>query len=99
MSVRAGPREKDSGRWRTVAKMTIFPGVARTDSELLDGIREGDRSAVEELLGRYEPSIYRFGLRMCGNEDAAREVLQETLLAAFRNLPSFRGEASISTWL
>jgi hypothetical protein len=31
--------------------------VARTDSELLDGIRKGDRSAVEELLGRYEPSI------------------------------------------
>ena len=79
--------------------MTIFLDVARTDSELLDGIRKGDRSAVEELLGRYEPSIYRFGLRMCGNEDAAREVLQETLLAAFRNLPSFRGEASISTWL
>jgi RNA polymerase sigma-70 factor (ECF subfamily) len=73
--------------------------VDRTDSELLEGIRTGDRSAVEELLGRYEPSIYRFGLRMCGNEEAAREVLQETLLAAFRNLPTFRGEASISTWL
>jgi RNA polymerase sigma-70 factor (ECF subfamily) len=41
----------------------------------------------------------RFGLRMCGNEDDAREVLQETLLAAFRNLASFRGEAALSTWL
>jgi RNA polymerase sigma-70 factor, ECF subfamily len=73
--------------------------MGRSDSELLDAVRAGDRGAVEELLGRYEASIYRFGLRMCGNEEAAREVLQETLLAAFRNLPTFRGEAAISTWL
>jgi len=69
------------------------------DEELIAAARGGDRAAIEELLGRYEPSIYRFGLRMCGNEDAAREVLQETLLAAFRYLPGFRGDASLSTWL
>jgi RNA polymerase sigma-70 factor (ECF subfamily) len=73
--------------------------VSRSDDELLAGVRKGDRAAVEELLARYEPSIYRFGLRMCGDEDAAREVLQETLLAAFRHLPAFRGEAALSTWL
>jgi RNA polymerase sigma-70 factor (ECF subfamily) len=73
--------------------------MGRSDGELLEAVRTGDRPAVEELLGRYEASIYRFGLRMCGNEEAAREVLQETLLAAFRNLSSFRGEAAISTWL
>jgi RNA polymerase sigma-70 factor (ECF subfamily) len=73
--------------------------MGRSDAELLDGVRRGDRKAVEELLSRYEASIYRFGLRMCGNEEAAREVLQETLLGAFRSLPSFRGDAAISTWL
>ena len=69
------------------------------DAELITAARAGDRAAVEELLARYEPSIYRFGLRMCGDEDAAREVLQETLLAAFRYLPGFRGDAALSTWL
>ncbi len=71
------------------------------DSEqaLIEAARSGDRRAIDELLARYEQRIYRFGLRMCGDEDAAREVLQETLLAAFRNLPGFRGEASLSTWL
>ena len=73
--------------------------MSRSDAELLDAVAKGERAAIEDLLGRYEASIYRFGLRMCGNEEAAREVLQETLLAAFRNLPTFRGEASISTWL
>lgn len=71
----------------------------RPDADLIDAARGGDRTAVEELLARYEPRIYRFGLRMCGDEDAAREVLQETLLAAFRYLPGFRGDAALSTWL
>jgi RNA polymerase sigma-70 factor, ECF subfamily len=36
---------------------------------------------------------------MCGDEESAREVLQETMIAAFRNLPGFRGDAALSTWL
>jgi RNA polymerase sigma-70 factor (ECF subfamily) len=72
---------------------------ARTDTELLAALRAGDRPAVDELLARYEPQIYRFGLRMCGDEEAAREVLQETLLAAFRHLATFREDAALSTWL
>lgn len=70
-----------------------------TDAELLEAMRRGERPAVDELLRRYERAIYRFGLRMCGNEDDAREVLQETLVAAFRHLPEFRGDAALSTWL
>ncbi|MEO6773366.1 MAG: sigma-70 family RNA polymerase sigma factor [Kofleriaceae bacterium] len=69
------------------------------DADLIAAARSGDREALELLLERYEPQIYRFGLRMCGDEESAREVLQETLLAAFRHLPGFRGEAALSTWL
>jgi RNA polymerase sigma-70 factor (ECF subfamily) len=61
--------------------------------------RGGDRAALDLLLRRHERSVYRFGLRMCGDEEAAREVLQRTLLAAFEQLASFRGEARLSTWL
>jgi RNA polymerase sigma-70 factor, ECF subfamily len=73
--------------------------MPRSESELIAGARRGERGAIEDLLARHEPRIYRFGLRMCGDEEAAREVLQETLLAAFRHLPEFRGDASLSTWL
>lgn len=69
------------------------------EAALISAARGGDRRSLDELLARYEQRIYRFGLRMCGDEEAAREVLQETLLAAFRNLAGFRGEASLSTWL
>lgn len=73
--------------------------MASSDAELIDAARAGDRAAIDELLARYESRIYRFGLRMCGDEDAAREVLQETMLAAFRHLPGFRADAALSTWL
>ena len=69
------------------------------DAALIAAAQAGERRAIDELLARYEERIYRFGLRMCGDEESAREVLQETMLAAFRNLPGFRGQALLSTWL
>lgn len=74
-------------------------GMGQPDATLIAAAQAGDRRAIDELLARYEEPIYRFGLRMCGDEESAREVLQETMLAAFRNLPGFRGEAALSTWL
>ena len=69
------------------------------ETRLLERVRRGDPAAMEDLLSRHEKGIYRFGLRMCGSEEAAREVLQQTLLAAFRNVKQFRGDAKLSTWL
>lgn len=71
----------------------------RTDVELMEAVRAGDASAMDELLARHEKQVYRFGLRMCGSEEDAKEVLQETLLAAFKGVRSFRGDAELSTWL
>ncbi len=73
--------------------------TARTDEELLQAARAGDDAALEALLTRHERQIFRFGLRMCGNEEDARDVLQETLLAAFKGMHQFRGDAQLSTWL
>ena len=70
-----------------------------TDAQLIEQVKHGDAKAMDSLLARHEQKIYRFGLRMCGNEDDARDVLQETLLTAFKNLGSFRGDSQLSTWL
>lgn len=71
----------------------------RDDEQLIEAARSGDDKAVDELLARHERQVYRFGLRLCGSEEDAKEVLQETLLAAFRGLHAFRGDAALSTWL
>jgi RNA polymerase sigma-70 factor (ECF subfamily) len=70
-----------------------------TDAELLAAARQGDAGALEALLSRYQPHLYRFGLRMCGNEEDAGDVAQESLISMARSLPGFRGDSSLSSWL
>jgi RNA polymerase sigma-70 factor (ECF subfamily) len=72
--------------------------VSTDDRALLEAARAGDRAAIAQLLRAWEPRLYRFGLRMCGDAESAREVLQDTLLAALKGVHHFRGEAALSTW-
>jgi RNA polymerase sigma-70 factor (ECF subfamily) len=70
-----------------------------SDDALVAAARAGERPAIEALLERYQARVFGFGLRMCGDSDDAKDVLQETLLAASRTVGDFRGDASVSTWL
>ncbi len=70
-----------------------------SDEDLISAAKHGDRGALERLLERHQAKVYRFGMRMCRAEEDAKDVLQETLIAAARTLPEFRGASSISTWL
>jgi RNA polymerase sigma-70 factor (ECF subfamily) len=73
--------------------------MQQTDQELLERARGGDRPALEALLTRHQPRVYRFGLKMCRDPEDAKDVLQETLLAVARSVKDFRGASSVSTWL
>lgn len=73
--------------------------MERTDQELIEAARNGSEEALDELLARHEKQVYRFSLRMCGAEEDAKEILQQTLLAAFQGIHGFRGEGKLSTWL
>jgi RNA polymerase sigma-70 factor (ECF subfamily) len=73
--------------------------LSPSDDELLTAARQGDAAALEALLVRYQPHLYRFGLRMCGNVEDAGDVAQESLISMARSLRQFRGDSSISTWL
>jgi RNA polymerase sigma-70 factor (ECF subfamily) len=72
---------------------------AATERALLERARDGDRRAMDALLVALEPSVFKFGLKMCRDEETAREVLQETLLATVRNIGTFRGDSTLSTWM
>jgi len=69
------------------------------EADLLDAARAGDAEALETLLERHEPRLYRFARRLCRSPADAEDVLQESLLAAARGLAGFRGASSLSTWL
>ena len=59
----------------------------------------GSKESVGKLLEALAPTIHRFALRMCRDPEDARDVVQETMLAASRGLGDFRGDSSLSTWL
>jgi RNA polymerase sigma-70 factor (ECF subfamily) len=70
-----------------------------SEQALVEAARAGDRAALEQLLENVQSRIYSFGMKMCGDREDAREVVQDTLLAVARSLRDFRGESSLSTWL
>jgi len=70
-----------------------------SDDELLALARQGDTAALEALLVRYQPHLYRFGLTMCGNVEDAGDVAQESLISMARSVRDFRGDSSVSSWL
>ncbi|MBH0176372.1 MAG: sigma-70 family RNA polymerase sigma factor, partial [Nitrospira sp.] len=43
--------------------------------------------------------MYRYANRLCGETEAAKDLVQETFLNAYRGFNRFRGDAQISTWL
>jgi RNA polymerase sigma-70 factor, ECF subfamily len=43
--------------------------------------------------------MYRFAHRLCGEPEAAKDLVQETFLNAYRGFQRFRGDAQVSTWL
>jgi RNA polymerase sigma-70 factor (ECF subfamily) len=67
--------------------------------ELVASAKRGDRSAFDELVRRTHADTYTLALRLCGNEEDARDVTQEAYLRAFKGLKRFRGDSQFSTWL
>ena len=70
-----------------------------TEKELVCAAARGDEAAFAELVQMYQNKAFHLALRMCGNEEDASDVAQDAFLAAWKGLPSFRGEAGFSTWL
>jgi RNA polymerase sigma-70 factor (ECF subfamily) len=70
-----------------------------TDAELLDSIHADAPGAFEAFVEAYGDRVYRFGRRMCGDRDDAQDVLQETLIAAYRALKGVEHPEALRSWL
>lgn len=68
-------------------------------SALVEAARAGDTRAFEELTGQHRTMIWSVCLRITGNTYDAEDALQDTLLAAWRNIGRFRGESGFGTWI
>src|SRR3954464_13969775 len=68
-------------------------------SATLSRARAGDEDAFRELTDPYRRELQLHLYRIVGSAQDAEDLLQETLLAAWRGLPQFEGRASVRAWL
>src|SRR4029453_15480269 len=81
----------------TSATMAV-PIEEPADDMLVARAANGDDSAFEAIVERYQARVFRLACRLTSETDAP-DVLQETFLQVYRHLTSFRGESQFKTWL
>ena len=69
------------------------------DSALVAAVRDGSELAFNTLVDRHQQAVRMFLRRLLGNDADADDMAQETFLAAWTHARSFRGEASVRSWL
>ena len=72
---------------------------ADRETALLLRVKEGDRSAFEELFRLYERPLGGYLWRLCGDRALAEDLLQDCFLRIWKAAPSWEPAARVSTWI
>src|SRR5947208_3345850 len=102
MSVESHMTHHSSPSLMNLTDSTVSSLMARmelTDAAAVSRARGGDADAFRLLVDRHSNAVFRVAYRMTGNEHDADDVVQETLLRAYRQLARFEERANFGTWL
>jgi RNA polymerase sigma-70 factor (ECF subfamily) len=73
------------------------------DVGLIDDVvrraQQGDVQAFESLYHTHAPAVYALCRRMIGDEQQARDLMQDAFVRAWERLTSFHGHSSLGTWI
>ncbi len=69
------------------------------DRQLVRRAQEGDLSAFDELIRRYQERVYATVYHMTSNHEDANDLTQETFVKAYKALSSFKGDSGFFTWV
>jgi RNA polymerase sigma-70 factor, ECF subfamily len=69
------------------------------DAALMAQLRRTDPGAAEALVDTYGDRVYRLAIRITGNASDAQEVVQDAFWSVLRNIGTFRGDASLGSWI
>lgn len=92
-------KETEETRKSLIKPQEEIKSLPLTESELIKRAKEGNDEAFEMLISQYEKKIYNLAYRFLNNEEDAIEVLQETLIRAYRFIKKFQEKSSFYTWL
>ena len=78
---------------------TVLDYAGMEDGALVALVQGGDRRAFRQIMQRCNQRLYRVVRGVVDNDAEAEDVVQEAYVHAFEKIGSFRGDASIATWL
>ena len=78
--------------------MLLVLAVQQTDADLVARSKQGDLSAFNLIVQRYQSQVYNLAVRVLGDRTAAEDIAQETFISAYRAVGRFRG-GSLRAWL
>jgi RNA polymerase sigma-70 factor, ECF subfamily len=85
---------------RDVAPPSFRAPVQDTSDEtLIELIADGDKRAMQVLYARHNVRVYRFVLRLTGNQSLAEDLVSEVFLDVWRQAEGFESKSQVSTWL
>ena len=73
--------------------------AAMDEGALVERVLDGDREAFRHIMQRCNQRLFRVARAVVHDEHEAEDVVQAAYVRAYEKLPSFRGEASLPTWL
>ena len=85
---------------RDIASPHYRAAVQDTSDEALIGlIADGDKRAMQVLYARHNVRVYRFIVRLTGNQSLAEDLVSEVFLDVWRQAEGFESKSQVSTWL
>src|SRR5260370_42309970 len=80
-------------------QLTIDRPVIDRDAELLEALRRRDGTAAERLVSTFGDRAYRLAIGITGKQQDAEEVVQDVFWNVIRKIDTFRGDATLGSWI
>jgi RNA polymerase sigma factor (sigma-70 family) len=74
-------------------------GGAAMDQQLVARVADGDQTAFESLMRKYNGRLFRIARAILKDDSDAEDVLQDAYLDVYRHIQDFRGDSQVGTWL
>jgi RNA polymerase sigma-70 factor (ECF subfamily) len=71
----------------------------KSDIELVQDVKAGERKAFSELVTRHQRTLLRMILRLTREQSIAEDVVQESFIKAYQKIELFEGRSSFKSWL
>ncbi|MEE0945034.1 MAG: sigma-70 family RNA polymerase sigma factor [Clostridia bacterium] len=70
-----------------------------TDTELVAKIKKGDMAAFDKLVSEYNKRVANIAYSLLSDREDALDASQEVFIKVYKNIGTFRGESTVSTWI